>query len=176
MKILVVNKYFYPKGGSERSMFKITALFESKGHEVAFFSMHDPHNETTSYDKYFVSNIDYGKKYSIGRAIHTAINVIYNKEANKKIEKIINVFKPDVIQSHNIYHQISLSIYSVAKKYGIPIFQFLHDYKVVCPVYNLLSNGKVCCGRCENNRYYWCTLKRCNGNSIGKSFINTLEM
>jgi len=177
MKILIANKYFYRKGGSEQSMFKIASLFESKGHKVAFFSMHHPENiKSANNNNCFISNIDYNAKSPFYRQIQSAINIIYNREANLLFGKQIDEFKPDIIQSHNIYHQISPSIYRVAKKHQIPVFQFLHDYKVACPVYTLLSNGKVCNGQCRNNRYYWCALNKCNGNSFGKSLINTLEM
>jgi glycosyltransferase involved in cell wall biosynthesis len=176
MKILITNKYFHTKGGADQSMFRIASLFESKGHDVAFFSMHHPQNKATPYDKYFVSNADYYENHSLLRRMQLAVNIIYNKEANQKFEDLLTTFKPDVIQVHNIYHQISPSIYAIAHKYNVPILQFLHDYKIVCPVYLLLSNGRICPDRCKNKRYYWCTLKRCTGNNILKSFINTIEM
>lgn len=177
MKILIANKYFYLKGGSEQSMFKIASLFESKGHTVAFFSMHHPDNIVSANSTdCFVPNIDYNTNNSFYRTIQSAGNIIYHREANRLFEKQINDFKPDIIQAHNIYHQISPSIYGIAKKYQIPVIQFLHDYKVACPVYTLLSKGVVCNDQCRNHRYYWCALNKCNGNSFGKSLINTFEM
>ena len=39
MKILMVNKFLYPNGGSETYIFKLGEYFNSHGHEVQFFGM-----------------------------------------------------------------------------------------------------------------------------------------
>jgi len=176
MKILVVNKYCYLKGGSEQSMFKIAKLFESKGHENSLFSMADPRNIGSRYNDCFVSSVDYNGTHTLPTRIRQAANIIFNKEARHKFEKVIRDFKPDLIQVHNIYHHLSVSIVEIAKKHNIPLFKFLHDYKVVCPVYALISNGRMCEGKCRNDQYYWCTLRKCNDGNLLKSLTNTLEM
>jgi glycosyltransferase involved in cell wall biosynthesis len=176
MKILITNKYFYPKGGADHSMFRNAGLLESKGHEIAFFSMHHPQNVPTPYEKYFVSNVDYHARHSLAEAVKLARNIVFNNEANRKFEELVTAFRPDLIQSHSIYHQISPSIYAVANKHKVPIVQFLHDYKVTCPAYLLLTHNRICNDNCKNNRYFWCALNRCTENSFIKSLINTVEM
>ena len=176
MKILVVNKYCYLKGGSEQSMFKIAQLFQSKGHQIAYFSMADSRNIDSPYKDQFVSNVNYSDNNKLLTKIRLAARIIYNREARFKFEKVVRNFKPDLIQIHNIYHQLSVSIVEIAKKYNVSTFKFLHDYKVSCPVYTLISNGQVCEGKCRNNRYFWCTLRKCNDNNYLKSLTNTLEM
>lgn len=47
MKILLVNKFHYLRGGSEKYYFELANLLKSKGHTVAFFSMKHPENITT---------------------------------------------------------------------------------------------------------------------------------
>ena len=44
MKILMVNKFLYPNGGSETYMFKLGAYLKSIGHEVEYFGMADERN------------------------------------------------------------------------------------------------------------------------------------
>lgn len=39
MKILMVNKFLYPNGGSETYIFKLGEYLESHGHEVQYFGM-----------------------------------------------------------------------------------------------------------------------------------------
>ena len=39
MKILMVNKFHYLKGGSEKYYFELAELLREHGHEVAFFSL-----------------------------------------------------------------------------------------------------------------------------------------
>ena len=54
MKILLINKFFYVKGGAERVFFETARLLKEKGHELMFFSMAHPLNMPTPYSKYFV--------------------------------------------------------------------------------------------------------------------------
>lgn len=39
MKVLIVNKFLYPNGGSETYIFKLGETLEKKGHEVQYFGM-----------------------------------------------------------------------------------------------------------------------------------------
>lgn len=59
MKILLINKFFFQKGGAETIFFDNAKLLESKGHKVIFFSMEHHRNLRSEYEKYFVSNVDY---------------------------------------------------------------------------------------------------------------------
>ena len=56
MKILLVNKFHYIKGGSERYYFTLAEAFRQAGHEVVFFAMRDEKNLPCAQEKYFVSN------------------------------------------------------------------------------------------------------------------------
>ena len=44
MKILMVNKFLYPRGGAETYMLQIGEYLKSQGHEVEYFGMYDPRN------------------------------------------------------------------------------------------------------------------------------------
>ena len=60
MKVLMVNKFHYIKGGSETYYFALKRMLEGLGHTVIDFSMEDDRNFESPYSKYFVSNVDYG--------------------------------------------------------------------------------------------------------------------
>ena len=47
MRILLVNKFHYLRGGSEKYYFELANLLKSKGHTVAFFSMKHKKNINT---------------------------------------------------------------------------------------------------------------------------------
>lgn len=174
MKILLANKYFYLKGGAEASFFETAKLLKNKGHKVIFFSMKHKRNFSSECEKYFVSNVDY-EKDGFKNMITSSVNILYSFEAKRKIERLIEKEKPDVAHLHNIYHQISPSILHIFKRYKIPIILTLHDYKMVCASYSMLSNGTVC-EACKNGKYYHCFLKGCVKDSRMKSLLNTLEM
>lgn len=174
MKILMVNKFYYIKGGSETYYFALKKLLESKGHTVIDFSMNDEKNFKSKYSKYFVKNIDYSKKTNIVKKISMALKIIYSFEAKKKFKKIIKEERPDLIHLHIFQHQISPSILDVIKKYKIPTVYTAHDLKMVCLNYKMLNNGKIC-EECKRNKYYKCFKNKCVKNSYFKSLINVVE-
>ena len=56
----------------------------------------------------------------------------------------IERFRPDVAHLHNVYHQLSPSILAPLHAAGVPVVLTLHDYKLVCPTYQLLDHGEPC--------------------------------
>ena len=174
MKILLVNKYFYLKGGAEQVMFDTADILLEKGHEVSFFSMEHPNNKTTEYSNYFVSNVDFNRR-EIAHAGKAAMRILYSFEAKQNIDRLIQTFRPDIAHLHNIYHQISPSIIHSLKKAGVPIVMTLHDYKVVCASYSMLADGSIC-EACRYQKYYYCFYRSCVKASRKKSLLNTVEM
>ena len=95
MKILLVNKYFYRKGGAETYFFALAEGLKSLGHEVAFFSMQHPNNEPSYWSKYFVSEKDYVGKISAFQQAKEAATLIYSLESKRKFEALLEEFQPD---------------------------------------------------------------------------------
>ena len=174
MKILMVNKFYYIKGGSETYYFSLKNLLEKNGHEVIDFSMEDEKNFESKYSKFFVEGIDYNKKQSIIAKIKAGLKIIYSFEAKRKLEKLIKETKPDIAHLHIFQHQLSLSILDVLKKYNIPIVYTAHDLKMICPNYKMLTHGEIC-ERCKNSKYYNCLKYKCLKDSTVKSAIGMME-
>jgi glycosyltransferase involved in cell wall biosynthesis len=175
MKILLINKYLYPRGGAEISTLNTGKLLASQGNEVLFWGMAHPSNPAYPYEDMFVSYVDLNKPGGIKKKIRITLNLLYSLEAKKKIEKLMRQEKPDIVHLNNFAHQISPSILGVFKKYKVPTVMTMRDYKLVCPSYIMLSDGKPC-ERCKGGRFYWCFLKKCTKNSRLKSLTNTVEM
>jgi len=175
VKVLLVNKYFYLKGGPERHISKISKILEAKGHQAIPFSMQDERNEPTPYAKYFVSRVDFNSPMSLGDKLRMVPRVIYFLEAREKIEALIRKVKPDIAHLHNIAHQISPSILHSFKKFDLPVIQTLHDYKLICPTYRMVVEGRIC-ERCKGHQYYQAVLQRCNKGSFSFSLLNCVEM
>ena len=83
MRILLVNKYFYRKGGAETYFFALAEGLKALGHEVAFFSMQHPNNEPSYWSKYFVSEKDYVGKISAFKKVKEAATLVYSFEAKR---------------------------------------------------------------------------------------------
>lgn len=172
MKILLINKYHFLKGGAERAYFDMARILTARGHLVAFFSMRHPNNHPTAWEKYFIDNIEYQEgKISWRQKLSLAGKILFNFDAQKKLEKMINDFQPDVAHLHNIYHQLSPSIIWTLKKHNIPMVMTLHDYKLVSPNYNLFSRGRIW----DHNSGWRCLFDRCVKDSFVKSLVCALE-
>ncbi|MFA6918583.1 MAG: glycosyltransferase family 4 protein [Patescibacteria group bacterium] len=140
MKILQINKFLYPHGGAETYLLNLSRLLEQNGHEVIYFSQKISKNIPCSQEKYFLSNLELDKFH--WKTLWRLGRIFWSFEASRKIKKLIDQEKPDIVHIHNIYHQISPSILHVIKRAGIPIVMTAHDYKLIRPDYILRADGK----------------------------------
>ncbi|HHZ88054.1 MAG TPA: glycosyltransferase family 1 protein [Chromatiaceae bacterium] len=174
MNVLLINKFFWIKGGSEAVFFGDKSLLESAGHHVIPFSMQDERNLESEYSKYFVSNIDYANGSYIGNAIN-ASRIIFSMEARRNIRKLVSDITPDIAHFHIFQHQITPSVFAPLRKRGIPIVLTLHDLKPLCPNYMMYTEKQIC-ERCKGRKFYNCVIHKCTKDSRSKSFINMVEM
>lgn len=170
MKILLVNKYWYLRGGSERIVFSTKELLEKAGHTVAVFGMKDSRNIFSN--DYFIDEINFRKSKGIEKII-VGLKSIYNFDAKKRFRHLVQEFQPDVIHFHNIYHQLSFSLLDVVKELHIPSVMTLHDYKMISPNYNLFHHGAID-ESCIRGSYWKCLMKNCLEN-FSFSLIATIE-
>ena len=175
MKILLINKFLYPKGGDAICTLSTGKILAAHGHDVVFWGMEHPENPEYPYQDFFVSQTDYASNNSICSKARSALNIIYSLEARKKISDLLKVIKPDIVHLNNFAHQISPSIIGEIRKHNIPTVMTMHDYKMVCPAYSLLSQGQLC-EKCQHGRYYYCAINRCTKGSFFKSLVNVVEM
>lgn len=174
MKILLVNKFNWLGGGADKYFLDLADLLAKNGHQVVKFCMHHPRNLPDNNSNYFVSYVDKNQK-GIFNKMRYAFRVLYSFEAKKKFAELIRQEKPDLIHIHNIYHQISPSILSVAKKFKIPVVMHLHDYKLVAPNYSLFSHGKI--DTSSVGGHYWrCIMNKSFNNSYLQSVLVAIEM
>jgi glycosyltransferase involved in cell wall biosynthesis len=135
-------------------------LMKSQGHEVALFSMSDPHGEPTAYDHHFVPHIDFNSESSIWQKARKAWHAIYSIESRRRIRAMIQEFRPDIAHVRNIYHHLSPSILWELKAEGIPVVYHVNDFKLLCPSYNLVSRGKPC-EACKAGSFWHALGSRC---------------
>ncbi|MCK5617549.1 glycosyltransferase [Candidatus Pacearchaeota archaeon] len=175
MKILLINKFLYPKGGDAKSTINTGKLLRSKGHDVFFWGMDSPDNPDYEFKEYFMPYVDLNNVKGWYSQLKAVVNILYSFEAKKRLEQLIKVKRPDIVHLNNFAHQISPSILHIFKKYNIPVVMTMRDYKIVCPVYTMMSKDKIC-EKCKNGNYYNCLINKCAKNSFIKSMINVMEM
>ncbi len=71
---------------------------------------------------------------------------------------MLHAFRPDVAHVRNIYHHLSPSILWELKEQKIPTIYHLNDFKLICPVYNMVTNGHACEQSCTGK--YWKMLSK----------------
>ena len=174
MKILMVNKFLYPRGGSESYMLKLSEELKSQGHEVEYFGMYDAQNTVGNSLGLYTTNLDFHSK-GLSRFLYP-FKIIYSREAHKKIGKVLDNFKPDIVHMNNINFQLTPSIIYAVKKRNIPLVQTVHDYQMICPNHLLYSfNETKPCDRCIKGSKWNCVKYNCIHNSKIKSLLGVIE-
>lgn len=177
MRILLVNKYFYRKGGAETYFFALAEGLKALGHDVAFFSMQHPNNEPSYWSKYFVSEKDYVGDISAFKKVQEASTLIYSFEARRKFEALLEEFKPDVIHMNNVHRQLTLSILDAPylKKHHVPVVYTAHDYILLCPAYTMVNGRGEVCDACLDKHFIHATKNVCVKGSRAKSTLASME-
>ena len=174
MKVLLVNKFHYLKGGSETYYFALGKLLKEKGCDIVYFSMKDEKNVPCDQKKYFVNHVDYNDAMNPIQLAAASVKLLYSFEAKHKFEKLLIDEKPDIIHLNIFQSQLSGSIVEVANKHHVPIVYTAHDLKSVCPNYLMMHRQKVC-EKCLDGHYGHCFTNRCMKDSRAKSLLATME-
>lgn len=173
MKILQINVFHYPKGGSETVYFNTSKLLQENNHEVVHFALQWHENETSPFASYFPQSKE--TRTGILKPIKNIINYFYNSEAATKLEQLIIAEKPDLAHIHLIWGQITGSILPVLKRYNIPIACTAHDYRMICPAYTFKNGKDEICEKCKGGKYYQCLLNKCTKKNHLLSAMATCE-
>ena len=180
MKILMVNKFLYPNGGSETYIFKLGEQLQKKGHEVQYFGMEHAGRIVGNRLECYTSDMDFHAG-GVGKLLYP-FRIIYSGEAKRKMRRVLEDFRPDVVHLNNINFQLTPSIiYAVRafeKKRGkrIKIVYTAHDYQWVCPnhMMRIPATGQICFA-CRGGDFKQCSKNRCIHDSRVKSLIGTIE-
>ena len=174
MKILMVNKFLYARGGSESYMLYLGEKLEQMGHEVEYFGMLDEKNTVSNSASLYTQNMDFHSR-GLARFLYP-FKIIYSFEAKRKIMRVIDRFQPDIVHMNNINFQLTPSIIYGVKKRGIPLVQTVHDYQMICPnhlLYNFEKNAS--CEKCLGGSHINCIKNKCIHSSFVKSVIGFIE-
>lgn len=172
--LLSINNYYYRRGGAEVVFLEQNRLFEEIGWQVVPFSMRHPGNLVSPWEDGFIEEIEFGKKYPFSRKVINASRVVYSLEARSKVERLVDRVKPTIAHAHNVYHHISPAIFGKLKSLGVPTVLSLHDLKIVCPAYTMLSQDGLC-ERCKGGRIWNVVAQECIKQSRLLSLLILIE-
>jgi len=172
--VLAVNNYYYLRGGSETVYFEQNRALAALGWKVVPFAMQHPDNLATEWSKYFVERNELSTEQSLATGLRHIPSVIYSFEARRKLARLLSFVTPDVCHAHNIYHHISPSILGMLASRGIPVVLTVHDLKIACPAYTMLTHDGIC-ERCRGGRLHNVIVHRCIKKSAALSGVVMLE-
>lgn len=143
MKILISNKFYYPRGGSEMYTMELARLLIKGGHEVAIFSMQHPNNLETKFADLFPREVDANKR-DFRNIFYSVIRPFGSSDVRRNFRKILRDFNPDLVHLNNIHSQLSPVLALIAFKEKVPVVWTLHDHKLLCPRYDCIRNEQPC--------------------------------
>lgn len=180
MKILMINKFLHPNGGSETYIFKLGAYLQSMGHEVQYFGMEHEGRCVGNRVNAYTSDMDFHGGSKLSKLTYP-LKTIYSSEARKKLRLVLEDFRPEVCHLNNFNYQLTPStLLEIAKwkKEGHPcrVIFTAHDYQLVCPNHmcNNPNTGENC-EKCLGGHFGNCTKGKCIHGSLAKSAVGTLE-
>ena len=181
MRVLIINKFLYPNGGSETYIFKLGEALEQHGHEVQYFGMEHEGRCVGNRVNAYTSGMDFHGGSKLSKLTYP-IKTIYSKEARVQLRKVLDDFKPDVCHLNNFNYQLTSSIILEIVKWrketgrDCKIIFTAHDYQLVCPNHMLNNpNTHQNCEKCLGGHFVNCMKGKCIHGSTAKSAIGMME-
>ncbi|MGL4744653.1 MAG: glycosyltransferase family 4 protein [Dermatophilaceae bacterium] len=176
MRVLHVNKFMHRRGGAEGYLFDVGALQAARGDEVGFWGMRHPDDDTARLPlaDTFAPHIDLDPAPSGLAGLSAAARMVWSPRSRAGLERALARFEPDVVHFHNVYHQLSPAVVAAVVAAGVPSVMTLHDYKLACPSYQLLADGRPC-QDCVGSGTWHAVRRRCKGGSLGASTVLAVE-
>lgn len=175
MKILLVNKFLYPKGGAETYVFKLGETLEKYGHRVEYFGLENEKNTVGNSAGALVTDMDFSQ--GTKKNLMAPFRIIYSSEARRKLRKVLKLFRPDVVHFNNIQFHLTpsmlLEVRDFAQKENkkIKIVYTAHDYQLICPSHGLFDSELNICEKCIGGNYIHCVKSNCMKKSKAKSIL-----
>lgn len=180
-RVLIINKFLYPNGGSETYIFKLGECLQRLGNEVQYFGMEHEGRIVGNRAEAYTSDMDFHGGSKLAKLTYL-FKTIYSVEARRQIRKVLDDFKPDVCHLNNFNYQLTpsviLEIVKWRKETGrdCQIYFTAHDYQLVCP--NHMMNNPAThenCEKCVGGHFGNCIKGKCIHGSTAKSMVGAAE-
>lgn len=112
-------------------------------------------------DVWIVKNSDYLS--GVWGKVSAFFSGIYSLRMKRKMRRVLEDKRPDMVHVHNLYPLLSASILVACKEAGIPVVLHCHNHFLTCPIGTHLRNGKLC-EECSSGAVLNCVLHNCRKN------------
>lgn len=171
MKVLQISHHNHIVGGSDAVFFATCDMLEHAGHQVIRFCMDHPKNEPGPWNRFFPKGAN-----TRHAPMGDTLRYFYNAQARRILGRLLDENGPVDVAHLHIYHgKQTPSILPLLRARGIPVVQTLHEYKLACPVYTMLRDGKPC-DDCVTGSRFNAIRHRCKDGSRLRSSVMLAEM
>ena len=141
MRVLLVNKFYYRRGGDCIAMMNTEALLCERGHEVGVYTMNYPSNVDSANLVGAAPEVHFG---GLPDKVRYLWRMMGWDDVPRQFAAALAEFRPDVVHLHNIHSYLSPALARAAHEHGARVVWTMHDYKLICPAYTLLHDGQPC--------------------------------
>jgi len=124
----VVHNHYQIPGGEDTVVDNEIKMLKNHGHEVIFYSRSN--NELKTMSKW--------------RKLGLPFTTIFSFKTYREIKQIIKRENIDIVHVHNTLNMISPSVYYAAFSCNVPVFQTVHNFRLLCPAATFYRDGKIC--------------------------------
>ena len=181
MNILFINKFLYPKGGTETYMMGLGAELSRRGHRVEYFGMEHRGNCVGNRVGAYTKDTDYHTANPV-KKVSYALRTVYSTHARRQLRRVLEDLQPQVVHLNNFNYQLTpaviLEIRAWDKATGrhTKILYTAHDYQLLCPNHMLNRPDTMeNCTACLGGKYTPCVQHRCMHGSRAKSLLGAAE-
>jgi glycosyltransferase involved in cell wall biosynthesis len=143
LRVLQIFSRYREYGGEEGSVYRIGDTLQSI-HDVEYF---------------LTSTADQLGESFAARALRFP-RIFHNSEIARRLERFQRIGNFDLWQIHNVFPAMSPVVYQIAFERGIPIIQYLHNYRLSCTNGFFLNHGALC-QRCIHGNFWPAFLTAC---------------
>lgn len=141
-RVIIVTKFYYRRGGDCIYALNLERMLREHGHETAIFAMDYGENGTSEWSGYWPEEVSFGG--GIGAKLKAVKRTLGMGDVKARFARLLDEFRPDVVHLNNIHSYLSPVVGAMAHRRGIRVVWTLHDYKLLCPAYSCLRDGKPC--------------------------------
>lgn len=127
-RILQVFNRYLEYGGEQGSVFRIGDTLQQMA-DVEYF--------TTSSAAWL------GGGGGVDRAV-AALQAMHNPQVAARLRRYQAIGRFDLWLVHNVFPAMSPSVYALAAQFGVPVVQYLHNYRMSCVNGFFLNHGSPC--------------------------------
>lgn len=170
MRILQITSLFSPDrvGGAEIFVEDLARGLAGKGHTVAVAAISREEQAAEQRDGFAIHRLGHTTPFFIGdwgqqpewKRKYYKIAVQLDPRLVRRLARVIDDFRPDVINTHSL-SELTPLIWPMIRKRGVPLVHSLHDFTSMCTNGSLFHDGHICDGSSKKCRAFSYLHRRC---------------